>query len=105
MDNILSSPTGNNKEQAVVNVTSLPVDNIAFIDLNGVVQNNLAERKDKIKETQAIIRYDVLPQVRGDASGIIRMFQFIFNSILEYPPAGTKLFIYIRCERHATDVM
>jgi hypothetical protein len=106
MDNLLSSLTGNNKEYSAGNIQ--PEPNGApekEVNLNEVVHNNLVARRQKIEDLQAIIRYDALPVIKGDALMVSKTFSMILNSILDHPPAGTKLFIYIKCEKEKSEIM
>jgi signal transduction histidine kinase len=76
-----------------------------LVDLNEVMQYELAVRREKIQALQAIIRFDALPQINGSRLLIAQVFHHILNSIIEHPPAGTKLFIYIRCEKEASEII
>ncbi len=105
MNNSLSPLAGNGNYSAG-NVQPVPAGAaVELVNLNEIVQNNLIARRHKIEDLQAIIRYDVLPLVNGDALRFSKMFTLILNSILDHPPAGTKLFIYIKCEKDKSEIL
>lgn len=106
MNNALSSLAGDDHNYLPANAQPAPnVSALQLVNMNEVVQYHLLSRRQQVEALQAIIRLDVLPHVAGDGQGISKMFSHIFNSILNHPPAGTKLFIYIKCERENSEVM
>ena len=72
-------------------------------NLNEVVQENLIALKQKIENLQAIIRYDSLPIVKGEKIELSKLFNKLFNSIIDHPPVDNKLFIYIRSEKQKNE--
>ncbi len=76
-----------------------------LVQMNEVVQHHLLSRRPQIEAMQVIIRYDALPQVAGSRQDVAALLSHVFNSILDNPPAGTKLFIYIRCEIDKSEIM
>lgn len=77
----------------------------ALVNMNEVVQHHLLSRRTQLEAMQVIIRFDALPHVSGSREDVSALFSHVFNSILESPPTGTKLFIYIRCEKEKSEVM
>ena len=106
MNNALSSLPGDNANYFPGNAQPHPGDAAcALVSMNEVVQYHLISRRQQIEAMQAIIRFDALPHVTAGREVISKMISLIFNSILDYPPAGTKLLIYIKCEPEKSEVM
>ena len=106
MSNILSAWTGEDANYFPANdqPASTPAGT-PLVNLNEVVQYHLLSRRPQIEALQAIIRFDALPHVATSRQDMGVLVSHLFNSILDNPPAGTKLFIYIRCEIEKTEVM
>lgn len=106
MDNSMASFTGNNVGYSGAPAPHvLPLtDESSLVNLNLVVQN-LLQAMQQVKELQAIIRFDLLPQVIGNDTELHEVFENLFTSIINHPPAGNKLFIYIRCEKAKSETM
>jgi hypothetical protein len=106
MKNDLSPLAGNSSGYGPANMP-LPADVpvAALVDLNEVVQYELIARRQQVQALQAIIRFDALPHITGTRPVAAQVFHHIFNSIIQHPPAGTKLFIYIKCEKERSEVM
>lgn len=85
-------------------LASGPAD-AALVNMSEVVQHHLLSRRTQLEAMQVIIRFDALPHISGNREDVSALLSHIFNSILESPPAGTKLFIYIRCEKDKSEVM
>jgi len=81
-----------------------PAD-VTLVNLNEVVQHHLLSRRTQLEALQVIIRFDALPHISGSREDASALLSHIFNSILESPPDGTKLFIYIRCEKEKSEIM
>ena len=81
-----------------------PVDT-TLVNMNEVVQHHLLSRRTQLEAMQVIIRFDALPHISGSREDVSALLSHVFNSILESPPGGTKLFIYIRCEKDKSEVM
>lgn len=106
MNNALSSLPGDNANYFPGNAQPHPGDAAcALVNMNEVVQYHLISRRQQIEALQAIIRFDALPQVSASREAISKMVNLIFNSILDFPPAGTKLLIYIKCEPENPEIM
>ncbi len=102
MNNVLSSLAG---EGAPYTPAHAQPTSEQLVNLDEVLRNELAARQQQVNALQAIIRFDALPHVQSSQPNMARMLNHIFSSILAYPPAGTKLFIYIKCEKERTEVM
>ena len=105
--NYTLSPLAGHSSGYVPAGVPLPADvhPAALVDLNEVMQYELAARREKIQALQAIIRFDALPQINCSRPLVAQVFHHLLNSIIEHPPAGTKLFIYIRCEKETNEIM
>ena len=80
-------------------------DDAPLVNLNEVVQYHLLSRRQQVEALQAIIRFDTLPHVAAFRQDLSMLVSHLFNSILDNPPVGNKLFIYIRCEKEKSEVM
>ena len=106
MNNALSSLSGGSPGYLPDNVPpAAEVSGTGLTDINEVVQYELISRQQQVQALQAIIRFDALPLVNTTRPVIAQMFHFIFDSIFQHPPSGTKLFVYIKCEKERTEVM
>lgn len=105
MNNVLSPMAGSVSSSPAGAQSSSPEPlPPGLADLNEIIHNNLVAARQKVDELRAIVRSDALPLVKGDASRLSRLFGGMINSILDHPPTGTKLFIYIRCEKDRGNV-
>jgi light-regulated signal transduction histidine kinase (bacteriophytochrome) len=107
MDNSMASSTGNNVGYSGAPATHvLPVtEENGLVNLNHVIQQLLQALAKEVKALQAIIRFDLLPFVKGNGTELYEVFENLFTSIINHPPAGNKLFIYIRCEKARSETM
>jgi hypothetical protein len=106
MNKVLSSLSGDSAGYLPGNVPpAADVSGNVLTNINEVVQYELIARLQQIQALQAIIRFDALPLVNTSRPVVAQIFHFIFDSIFQHPPAGTKLFIYIKCEKERTEVM
>lgn len=105
--NYTLSPLAGHSSGYVPAGVPLPADvpPAALVDLNEVMQYELVARREKVQALQAIIRFDALPHISCTRPLIAEVFHHLLNSITEHPPAGTKLFIYIRCEKEMSEIM
>lgn len=76
-----------------------------LVNLNDMLQYELQVQQPRIQQLQAIVRFDTLPQVTGAQPSMARLFQLMLDSIIQYPPAGTKLLVYLKCERDTSEIM
>ncbi len=75
-----------------------------WVDLNKLTQRIFELNKARLDKLQAIIRCDNLPSVEGDETHWFDLFQNLIVIIIEHPPQGSKLFIYIKCGKVKDDV-
>lgn len=76
-----------------------------LVDLNRVVRQTFADQQQRIAQLQTIVRCDTLPLAQGSAQIFLRLFGKLLIQILEHPPRNSKLFIYLKCDKKATDVI
>ena len=106
MNNILSPLAGNSPGYVPANVP-LPADvpAVTLVDLNEVVTAELTAYRETVQALQAIIRFDPLPHTNCTQPLTAQVFHHILHSIIQHPPEGTKLFIYIKCEKERSEIM
>lgn len=76
-----------------------------LVDLNRVMRQTFDDQKQRVAQLQTITRCDALPLVQGPAQLFLLLFGKIVSLILDHPPRNSKLFIYLKCEKTATDVI
>jgi len=77
-----------------------------LVNLNEIVQDIIEKMKHGQVQSRAIIRYDDLPLVAGDAERLGELFGILFHSIVTHGSMGCKPFIYIKCSLlHNDEVM
>jgi hypothetical protein len=69
-----------------------------LVNLNTVLQTVLDNRQETLHRLQAILRCDVLPAVGGEESAWLLHLTRLTDIIWNHPPAGSKLFLYVKCE-------
>ena len=77
------------------------------INLHQVFQSGLHKQETGEKKSLSIVRSDKLPFVYGHREQFVRLMELIIEMIVSYPPAGSKLFLYVKCvaEEKNPDVM
>ena len=76
-----------------------------LVDLNRVVRQTFEDQKQAVAQLQTIIRCDALPLVQGPAQTFLLLFGRLIALILSHPPRNSKLFIYLKCDKKATDII
>jgi hypothetical protein len=76
-----------------------------LVDLNRLVQQVFEEHQQHVAQMQTIVRCDALPLVQGKVQPLLVLFRSLVGLILDNPPAKSKLFIYVKCERIDTDII
>ena len=67
------------------------------LDMNDLVEAAL-QRLQKPETSQAFIRCDELPLVKGSAEKLSTAVYLLLSYIMEAPPPGSDLFLYIKCD-------
>ncbi|MBO0934982.1 PAS domain-containing protein [Fibrella sp. HMF5335] len=76
------------------------------VDLEGILNDVLADLDLRIAETGAVIQRDHLPVIAGDASQLRQLFQNLLTNALKFHPLDSPdhlVHIEIRCQRTETD--
>lgn len=73
------------------------------VALDDILKQVFKEERLGLQHLQAIVRCDALPQVMGSASQLTSLIRCIIKMILNHPPDGTKLFLYIKCSKARLD--
>jgi hypothetical protein len=74
-----------------------------LVDLNRVVQQAFEEQQQRMSQLQTIIRCDTLPLVQGHVPVWLLLFRKLVELVLDHPPRNSKLFIYLKCDKKASD--
>ena len=91
--------------RAGLDAGSLVFSKEGLTDLNRLVQQVFEEHQPRVSQLQTIVRCDTLPLVQGGVQCLLPLFRNAVGLALAHPPRNSKLFIYIKCERKATDVI
>ena len=68
------------------------------ISLNQVFQSGLKKHATEQQKTLSIVRSDKLPSVCGRREQFQQLLDMMIEMIISYPPSGSKLFLYVKCE-------
>ena len=107
MNSHIFATSGNPANGQQVNLTSEPTARVPIsgVDLNSVINQVFEKKKHVLQEQMAIVRCDVLPSVKGDTEKLYRLIDHLLNMIVNHPPAGTQLFIYVKCEPSRSEII
>ncbi len=70
-----------------------------FVDLNKIIQQCLLNSSSLQRDPRPVVRCSNLPEVEGDESVFVRLFDLLIKSIFNHPPPGKQLFLHVDCER------
>jgi signal transduction histidine kinase len=70
-------------------------------DLNEVIQQSLHRFQSGIRNQNVIVRYENLPIIEADKKAVIKVFDNLVQMILNHPPGGSKLYLYVDCEEES----
>ena len=73
------------------------------VDLNQVFQSGMQKHVTHEKKTLSIVRSDKLPVVSGQKEQFVELLDMMIEMIISYPPAGSKLFLYVKCDVEERD--
>ncbi|MCX6200046.1 MAG: ATP-binding protein [Bacteroidetes bacterium] len=65
------------------------------VDLNEVLKIAVTHLTNRISENEAVLSYDVMPQINGDQSQLIRLFQNFIDNAIKFKASGRKPIIKI----------
>lgn len=95
---ILSITNPTETERSATTEIQLPAAD-ETVALDDILKQVFKEEKIGLQHLQAIVRCDALPQVAGSASQLTSLIRCIIKMILNHPPDGTKLFLYVKCSK------
>jgi light-regulated signal transduction histidine kinase (bacteriophytochrome) len=72
-------------------------------NLNEVMQQSLHRFQTGIRNQNVIVRYESLPIIEADKKAMIRVFDNLVQMIINHPPEGSKLFLYVDCEEESRE--
>jgi light-regulated signal transduction histidine kinase (bacteriophytochrome) len=67
------------------------------LDLNKLVSEALQQLQASIQRSNVIVRCEQLPVTEGNEAALLRLFHDLIQLIIQHPPVGSKLFLYIDC--------
>lgn len=73
------------------------------VNLNEIFQSGMQKHVSGEKKTLSIVRSDKLPVVNGQREQFVQLLNMMIEMIVSYPPAISKLFLYVKCEVVAQD--
>lgn len=77
------------------------------VELSKTLHQALLKIQGVIESHRIIIRCEQLPVLRGNSDHFKKLFDVILSLVLSEPPAGSKQFLYVKCEEEeiAEDVL
>jgi len=91
-------PRGNNNALERKHITGL-------LSLNEILQDSLRKAQVQVDKVKLIVRCDMLPLIVADHDEMVKLFDELLGMILNHPPDGTRLFLYIYCEEDTSDII
>jgi hypothetical protein len=76
-----------------------------MVDLNEVTKECVGAFEKELQALKAILRYDVLPYIKGSKEKMRVVFSNLLSSIIQHPPALTKLLVYLRCQKGVSETI
>lgn len=104
MNNLFSEEKAINPVPVALPVTKAQAVS-GLVNLRAIIASDFSRIEEKINRLRAIIRCDVLPWVQENEISYSKLFQILIGTIVDHPPAASKLFIYIRCEKQNNEVL
>lgn len=68
------------------------------VSLNEVWRRSLKKNEGLLRNTSVTVRCELLPQVEGDPWQLEMLFDRLLSLILNNPPVGSRLFLYVDCQ-------
>lgn len=69
-----------------------------MLDLNDVFKDSIKEYQSGSSKNSIIIRCETLPVIEAVKNQMIQLFNDLISMIMNFPPAGSRLFLYVDCE-------
>jgi hypothetical protein len=73
------------------------------LDLNAVVSEALHQLQPSIQRSNVIVRCEQLPVTEGNEAALLHLFHDLIQLIIQHPPVGSKLFLFIDCTASQAD--
>jgi hypothetical protein len=68
------------------------------VSLNEVWRQSLKKNEVLLRNASVTVRCELLPQVEGDPRQFQTLFDRLVSLILNHPPVGSRLFLYVDCQ-------
>lgn len=89
----VTESTQNNSALDAVNY--IPLD---FLSLNDLFNERFRKAQTRLEQLNLIVRCESLPRITGNREEITLLIDTLLSMILQQPPVGSKLFLYVDCE-------
>ena len=76
-----------------------------LLALNDILKQSLKKAQAQVDRVQLIVRCEILPLVKAGHEELSKLFDDLLGTILNHPPNGSRLFLYIDCEEDNTDTI
>src|SRR5689334_12197737 len=76
-----------------------------LLALNDILKESLKKAQAQVDHVQLIVRCETLPLVRAGHEESLKLFDDLLGTILNHPPNGSRLFLYVHCEEESNDVI
>ena len=77
----------------------------SVLSLNQVFKESIKKAQAQADDLQMIVRCQNLPQIKGNYSEIVQLFDMLLAMILNNPPQHSKLYLYVDCEEDNVDMI
>ena len=77
----------------------------SVLSLNQVFKESIKKAEAQADDLQMIVRCQNLPQIKGNYSEIVQLFDMLLAMILNNPPQHSKLYLYVDCEEDNVDMI
>jgi len=75
------------------------------LSLNQVFKESMKKAQAQTGNIEMIVRCENLPNVKGNYTEIVQLFDLLLAMILNNPPQNSKLYLYVDCEEEVTDII
>ena len=74
-----------------------------YTNLNEVMQQSLQRFQSGIRNLNLIVRCEDLPVIEADRKAMAKVFSSLVQMIIQHPPHGSKLYLYVDCEEESRE--
>lgn len=78
---------------------------VNMLSLNQVFKESMKKAQAQTGNLEMIVRCENLPQIRGNHTEIVQLFDLLLAMILNNPPQNSKLYLYVDCEEEMADII